>query len=355
MADEDQDDSQKTEDATPKKLEEARKKGQVPMSKEVGTWLMLLTGTLIVANIGPHMAEDIAAISRNVIEQSWQVSAENGLLAIMGTLVRDVIGIMILPLLIFFIMAIAGPLLQIGPLFAPEVIKPKLDKISPLAGVKRLFSMRSLVEFIKGLIKISLITGAVYIVLRPYEDQLERLITLPIEETAIEILRLFVKLMTAILSVIFVLAAMDVVYQRLSHLKQMRMSRQDVRDEYKQSEGDPHVRAKLRQMRMERSQKRMMQRVPEATVVITNPTHFAVALLYDPEKMDAPQCIAKGQDLIALRIRALAEENDVTIVENPPLARTLFAAVEVDDTVPAEHFKAVAEVISYVFRLKKRM
>jgi flagellar biosynthetic protein FlhB len=168
-------------------------------------------------------------------------------------------------------------------------------------------------------------------------------------------MEMFIKLMTAILSVLVVLAGLDVLFQRWTHYQQMRMSRQEIKDEYKQTEGDPHVRSRMRQLRMERARNRMMQNVPDSTVVITNPTHFAVALKYDPDTMDAPVCVAKGLDLIALKIREIAEGAGVIIVENPPLARTLHKAIEIDEAIPPEHYKAVAEVISYVFRLKKKL
>jgi flagellar biosynthesis protein FlhB len=151
------------------------------------------------------------------------------------------------------------------------------------------------------------------------------------------------------------LAGVDLLFQRYTHMMKMRMTKQEIKDEYKQTEGDPQIKSRIRQVRMERARNRMMQDVPSSTVVVTNPTHFAVALKYEPDKMDAPLCVAKGQDLIALRIRAIAEENDVIIVENPPLARTLFKVLDINDTIPPEHYKAVAEVISYVFRMKKRL
>ncbi|MBU6235956.1 MAG: flagellar type III secretion system protein FlhB, partial [Alphaproteobacteria bacterium] len=222
-------------------------------------------------------------------------------------------------------------------------------------GFQRLFSKRSFFEFVKGIIKVAIISAVSIWVLRPYLEGIEHLIDLSLGNLIEEMMALFLKLMGAILTVLFLLAGMDLLFQRYTYMQQMRMSRQEIKDEYKQTEGDPHVKSRLRQLRMEKSRKRMMQNVPNSTVVVTNPTHFAVALRYEPDEMDAPVCVAKGQDLVALRIREIAEENGVIIVENPPLARTLFKVLDIDDVIPPEHYKAVAEVISYVFRMKKKL
>jgi len=356
MAEEDQDDSQKTEDPTAKRLEESRRKGQVPLSREVNNWIMLFAATMVVVAFGPGLADHLTQLLRLIIEQSWQThEAPLGLGTVMLRLMLDVGAIMGLPILVLLVASIIGPFAQIGPLVAFESIKPSLEKISPLAGMKRIFSMRALVEFIKGLIKITLISAICYWIFKPYFTTVDHLIGLSIPALMDEFIALFKKMMTAVLFALFLVAALDLLYQRLEHIKRLRMSRQDIKDEYKQTEGDPHMRARLRQLRMERSRKRMMQNVPKADVVITNPTHFAIALQYDPQTMDAPVCVAKGADLIAKRIREIANENKITIVENPPLARTLFETVEIDEAIPPEQYKAVAEVISYVFRLKKKL
>lgn len=350
-----QDDAQRTEDPTPKKLEEARKRGQVPMSRETNTWLMLLVATIVIVAMGPDMGRRISELLRVMIDQSWQIHGSPGILKALGRVVLDVFIIVGAPFAVLMLAAAAGPFAQIGPMFAPETIAPKLDKVSPVAGFGRLFSKRSLFEFIKGVIKIGIIGTVSGVVLYPFLDQIEHFIDLPIPQLMDEMMDLFIELMTAILTVLFLLAGMDLLFQRYTHMQQMRMSRQEIKDEYRQSEGDPHVRSRLRQLRMERARGRMMQNVPGATVVVTNPTHFAVALKYEPDEMEAPVCVAKGQDLIALKIREIAAENGVMIVENPPLARTLFKVLEIDDVIPSEHYKAVAEVISYVFRMKKRL
>lgn len=352
MAEDQGDDSQKTEEPTPKKLEETRQKGQVPLSREMNNWIMLLAGTIVVVAMGGAMMGSLADTMKLIFENSYQLTG-------LGTAIReifwDVMKALSLPILFLLLAAFAGPFVQIGPLFAPEGIKPSLSKISPVAGFGRLFSMRSLFEFFKGLLKIGIIGVVSFILLYPFYGTIEHFIGLPIPYMLGELKSLFFRLMAGVLVVLFVLAVADVVYQRMEHFKKLRMSRQDIKDEYKQTEGDPQMRARLRQLRMEKAQQRMIQSVPEADVVITNPTHFAIALKYDPDHMDAPVCVAKGTDEVALRIREVANENKVSIMENKPLARAMYDNVEIGEMIPEEHFKAVAEIISYVFRLKGKM
>lgn len=231
-------------------------------------------------------------------------------------------------------------------------VKPSLDKISPLAGFKRLFSARSLLEFVKGLLKLGLVGTVVMAVVWPHRDDIPAMTGLPVPAALDHLHDTMLALLVAAVAVMTVIAAMDYAYQKYDHLKRLRMTKQEVRDEHKQTDGDPMIKARLRQIRADRARKRMMQAVPTADVVVTNPTHYAVALKYEMEKMNAPVMVAKGADLLAQRIRKVAEENDVTIVENPPLARALYASVEVDQEIPAEHYRAVAEVIGYVMRLK---
>ena len=205
-------------------------------------------------------------------------------------------------------------------------------------------------EFAKGIFKIAVVSVVGVVILYPYFDKLEHLIEMPMMMVMDELQGLIVRLMIGILIVLVIIAVADLVYQRYEHLKKMRMSRQEIKDEFKQTEGDPHVRARLRQLRQQKSQQRMMQNVPDADVVITNPTHFSIALKYDPQTMEAPMCVAKGIDEIALRIREVAKEHDVIIYENVPLARSLYDVVDIDQTIPAEQYQAVAEVISFVFK-----
>lgn len=353
---EDDDDSQKTEDPTRKKLEEARKRGQVAISREINNWIMLLAATLLVGVASPGMMSVLTHFLRSYIEQAGSLpGAPGGIATVLSGSFWHVLGIIALPLMLLMFAAFIGPFIQVGPLFAPESIKPDVSKISPMAGFKRLFSKRALMEFVKGLLKISIIGFVGYVLMKPYFPGIDHMVGMPLPLMLDELYALVMRLLTGMMFVLLIVAIADVVYQRVEHHKKMRMTKQEVKDEYRQSEGDPHVRAKLRQLRAEKARQRMMQAVPQADVVITNPTHYAIALKYKPEEMDAPVCVAKGVDNVALRIRELAKENNVVIYEAPPLARALYDVVELDEMIPAEQYKAVAEVISYVFKMKGRM
>lgn len=355
--DDDQDDSQKTEDPTAKRLREAREEGQVPLSREVNTWLMLFAGSMVVLLAGPGMMEDLTGYLRNMLASSGSIILQEPHDA--GEVFKDasqrVMGVLLVPMIVFLAAAFIGPVTQIGFLFSAKSIKPSIDKVDPMKGVKRIFSMRSLVEFFKGLLKLIVVGVVSYSVLTPALPTVDNHVGQPLDASLHDLHELAQQLMTAILSAFFLIAAIDLVYVRLDFNKRMRMTKQQIRDEYKQSEGDPHVKARLRQLRSEKARQRMMQAVPTADVVITNPTHYSVALKYEPEKMDAPIVVAKGVDNVAARIRELAKENGVMIVENPPLARSLHATVDVNDMIPAELYKAVAEVISYVFKMKGKI
>ncbi len=357
MSDNEQaDDSQKTEEPTPKKLEEARKKGQVALSREVNNWVMLLTGTIVVLALGPSVMTELSLHMRTYIEQAHLLPPPPGGFEItLGQSFWKIIGILLLPLLILMAAAFLGPFLQIGPLFAPESIKPDISKVSPIEGFKRLFSMRSLVEFGKGIFKIGVIGLVGVLLLYPFFGGIDHMVGLSLSAMMDEFSGLVARLMAGVLIALLVIAVIDLAFQRQEHYKKMRMTKQELKDEYKQTEGDPHVRAKLRQLRQEKARSRMMQSVPEADVVITNPTHFSIALSYKPEEMAAPVVVAKGADEVALRIREIAEEHDVPLVENKPLARVLFDEVEIEDAIPEVHFQAVAEIISYVFKLKGKL
>lgn len=355
MSDE-EDDAQKTEDPTAKKLDESRKKGQVAVSREINNWVMIFAGTIIIGALSPHMFSSLAEVLKAYFERSYAFPSAPGSMSILllGGLI-NVLKILIFPLALLMLAAFLSPFLQVGPLFAPESIKPDISKISPVKGFKRLFSMRSLMEFAKGILKISIVGVVGTIIIYPYFDKFEHLIGLPMPTLLHELKSLVMDMLIGILIVLVIIAVIDLVYQRFEHAKKMRMTKQEVKDEYKQTEGDPHVKAKLRQLRADKARQRMMQAVPTADVVITNPTHYSIALKYDPETMEAPLCVAKGIDEVALRIREVAKEHKIILFENRPLARTLYDVVEIDETIPAEQYKAVAEVISFVFKQKGRL
>ncbi len=356
MAEDTQDKSQKTEEPTQKRLEDSRRKGQVPSSREVNNWIMILAGTLVVMIFGPAMMRDLRIELRKFIEKPHAMLLDAVQTRdVVANLFIEVGGILLVPMLILFGAALATGLVQNGLVLAPERLKPKLEKISLLGGVKTLFSMRSLTEFAKGVFKISIVGFVATLLMLPEFASIEQIPALDLTDMMAYLHRLIGRLLIGVLAIITVIAVLDFFYQKFEHLKQMRMSRQDIKDEFKQTEGDPVIKQRLRQIRQDRARKRMMAAVPGASVVITNPTHFAVALKYEMDEMTAPILVAKGVDHLAFRIREIAREADVPIVENPPLARALHAGVKVDDEIPAEHYKAVAEIIGYVLRLKGKM
>lgn len=354
MSDEAPEQSSKTEDPSQKKLEDAHKRGDVAKSQEVTTWFTLAGSGLMFVTLAPATAGVLATNLKGLIANAdmYEVGS-NAFGSIMWQLIGAILLVAVVPMLVVTAFATAGNLIQHRPLLSVDPIKPKFSKVSPLAGAKRLFSAEAMVNFVKGLIKLSVVSGVLWFVMAPEMDQMEVLITADVAVILQDFVDLGVKVFAAVIAVVTIMAIGDYVYQRNRWWEKQKMTLQEVRDEYKQMEGDPKVKGRIRALRQERGRKRMMAAVPQATVVITNPTHFAVALKYD-KSMAAPLCVAKGADAVAFRIRELAKDNDVPIVENPPLARALFASVDVDQTVPAEHFKAVAQVIGFVMRLNQK-
>jgi len=259
-----------------------------------------------------------------------------------------------LPLIGTIVAALAASFLQHGFTLSLDPITPRLDKLSPLAGLKRLFSMRSVMEMLKSLLKIFVVGFVAFIAVYPELTHIRQLPDSNAEALLLFLAMLVVRMTIGVAIAMSFIALFDLLYQRFQYTKSLRMSRQEIRDEYKQSEGDPMVKQRLRRLRQDRARQRMMAAVPKADVVITNPTHFAVALQYDSKKMTAPMLTAKGQDLIALKMRDIAKEHNVPVVENPPLARALYSSGELDKEIPLAHYEAVAKIISYVYQLKGR-
>lgn len=353
MADE-PDQSEKTEDPSDKKLRDAREKGNVAKSQEVNSWFMLTAATLVVLIFSNQMAGDMARFLKSFFFNAHEmVLAGEGGVILMKSVLFGVLGVLALPFLLFVVAALGANLAQHGFLIQTETIQPKLSKISPIEGFKRLFSKTSLVNFAKSLAKLTIVTVLIVAIMWPSRDSLEVLVTLDPSALLTHVQTLSLKILGAIVALYSVVAVLDYAYQRQQWWNKLKMTPQEIKDEYKQQEGDPMVKAKIRQIRMERGRKRMMAAVPEASVVITNPTHYAVALKYE-NGMAAPICLAKGVDALALKIRELAEGHEIPVVENPPLARALHATVEIDDEIPPEHYKAVAEVIGFVMRQNER-
>ena len=350
MAD-DRDDADKTEDPTQRRLDEAIKRGDVVKSQEVNAWFVLAAGALALLSFSGSMGSQLAATFRGILAKAARLPMDGGaLLQLTREAGVETLVAVALPFLLLVLAAIGGNAIQHRLVWSVETLAPKLSRISPLAGAERLFSKQSLATFVKGLLKLTIVGSVAAALLWPARKRLEGLVAT--DPTAIIPLTrsLSLELFGGVVAVLAVIAAADYLFQYRQWYERQKMSLREVKDEFKESEGDPKVKAKVRQLRQMRMKKRMMAAVPKATVVITNPTHFAVALQWE-RGMNAPVCVAKGQDLIALKIREIAEKNDVPVVENPPLARTLHATVEIDAEIPSEHYKAVAEVITYVMRL----
>ena len=355
MAD-DRDPSQQTEEPTQKRLQEAREHGDVIKSTEVNALVLLAGGALAIAMFGGSAMKGLAVAMRLFLEQPDQMSLDPGDIMALARHTVMSIGTILAP--VFAVMmaaAVGGHLIQGTPTFSLEKIKPDLSKLSLVSGFKRIFGIDGLSNLVKGLAKMLIVGFAVWTQIWPERNMLELVLNQTPMGVVGDMDHLLFKVLIAALAALAVIAAADYLLQRQRFLQRNRMSKQEIKEEYRQNEGDPQIKAKIRQIRLERAKKRMMAAVPEATVIITNPTHYAVALKYEAGKMAAPICVAKGIDALALKIREVAKEHDVPIVENPPLARALHAAVEVDEVIPQEHFKAVAQVIGYVMRLTGKM
>jgi flagellar biosynthetic protein FlhB len=343
----------KTEQPTGKRLGKAREEGNVPMSQEVKSFAMLLAGLIVVGTLAPWVAKELAVQLRPFLERPETMKVDmDSLRNLFAQVIWHVAILLAFPMFIFAGAAVAATVGQVGFTVSAGKLKFNLSAINPIAGFKQLFSLSSLVEAGKGLVKIFVIGGAVWMLIIPSLHHPDQIIDQDIRVTMKQIHWLIVMILMVVVLIMAVLASGDLFYQRWSYIEKLKMTKQEVKDEHKEAEGDPKIKGRIRALRLERHRKRMMANVPKATVVVTNPTHYAVALRYDMEEMAAPVLVAKGVDYLAKRIRQIAEIHEVPILENPPLARALYAAVEVDQEIPEEHYKAVAEVIGYVMRLK---
>jgi len=351
-----QDDADKTEDPSGRKLERGRRRGQVAKSQEVAHWGIIMAGALLIVFAAPWTMKGVARVALPFLESPAQIPADLGRLqALFGDVAQALLAAVWPVFLFLVIAALAIHLVQTGLVWAVDKFELDWSRLSPIKGFGRLMSTRTLAEFVKGIVKIAVIGGVIFTAALPILKDVELLPAMSLGAVLDHSEAVVLRVAAATLAVLTVIAGFDYVYQRYMFLRQMRMSKHEVKEEHKQAEGDPHVKARIRSLRRERARQRMMAAVPKATVVVTNPTHYAVALAYEMEKMEAPKLVAKGADYVALRIREIAEEHEVPIVENPPLARALFASVELDQEIPIEHYKAVAEVIGYVMRLKGKL
>jgi flagellar biosynthesis protein FlhB len=354
---EEKDQESKTEEATPRKLDEARKKGDVAKTPDLASWLSLMGASAVILIGGGWFTSRMAAELIPFLAQPHAMvdalhagaGVEIGARAIWSTV--PLLGAIALATIVG---GAGGNLAQSGFLFTGEKIKPKLEKISPLKGAKRIFGPDGLVQFIKTFLKLVAIVSIAWVVLKPHTREMEAMAAMSPAAILPMARDLAVAIIGATLAFLGVTAFADFLWQRHRFAKRMRMTREELKDDYKQAEGDPHVKAKLKQIRAQKGRQRMIQNVPDATVIVTNPTHYSVALKYEPGKDAAPLCVAKGVDALALKIREVAREHEVPIIENVPLARALYATVEVDEVIPREHFEAAARVIGFVLNRRKR-
>jgi flagellar biosynthesis protein FlhB len=350
---EEQDENEKTEDPTQKRLDDALKRGDVVKSQEVNTWFVIAGATLVLVSFSGGAGHNVAVTLRGLIANSSALRVDGlALIALSERIGLELVAALAVPFLLLLLAAIAGNVIQHRLVWSFEALTPKLSKISPAAGLKRLFSKQALANFAKGVVKLVLVGTVLTALMWPERGRLMALSRSDMSAVLPLALKLALKLMGAVVAMLAVVAAADYLFQYRQWYEKQKMSLRELKEEFKQTEGDPAIKGKMRQLRQSRMRKRMMANVPKAAVVITNPTHYAVALQYE-RGMDAPVCIAKGLDALALKIREIAAQHDIPVVENPPLARTLHASVEVDQAIPPEHYKAVAEVIGYVLRLRR--
>ena len=350
---ENQDDNERSEDPTQKKRDDALERGDVVKSQEVNTWFIISAGALVMFAFAGPAAQSLQNMLGGLLANMHAIRSDGGgLLGLSYQLSFRLFAILGLPFLVLVVAAIAGNMIQHPLVWSGEQLKPKLSRLSPIEGTKRLFSKLALVNFVKGVAKLALVTCLMLWLVLPETDRLFTLVETDIRGTLALSENLSLKLMAAVAVILAFIAALDYGFQYKVWFERQKMSLRQLKEEFRQSEGDPVIKGKLRQLRQARMRKRMMAAVPQASVIITNPTHFAVALKYE-RGMAAPICLAKGVDALALKIREVAAAHRIPVVENPPLARALHAGVEIDQEIPTEHYKAVAEVIGYIMKLRK--
>lgn len=351
------DESQKTEEPSPKKLADARKKGDVPFSREVGTLASMVATVLLVTFAAQPLVRAISAASSPFIASSHDIAIEDSqydVTAALGNLFLQIFAAMS-PLFIAFAgAAILASFGQNALVFATDRIKPKAERLDPMKGLKRIFSRDSLVELAKNLVKVAVVAGVVVLFTLNELENFTAMASYDLNTVPQRMQGMVIKLLSSVLVVMVLIAVIDVLWKQFDYKKKQRMTKQEVKDEFKQTEGDPQIKQRMQEIRRSQKRKASMNQVPSATVLVMNPTHYAVALRYVPAENDAPVCVAKGRNLIALKMREIAEEHNVPVVENPPLARSLHAGLEEGQPIPPQFFKAVAEVINYVYRTGKR-
>ncbi|MGD9677131.1 MAG: flagellar biosynthesis protein FlhB [Vulcanibacillus sp.] len=344
---------EKTEKATSKKKKESRDKGQVAKTNELPSGLIFLLVFLSFFILGPFLAGRIISLYKKILNEYilWDITVES-IRPLFIEIIYDITWIMIPIFIIVLVGALVGNLIQVGFLFTGEPLKFNLEKINPIAGAKKIFSTRALVELTKSILKIVIISYLVISILVDERKTLFSLYYFDIYQILTYIGKLVVELGLKCSILLIILAFFDYLYQKYDHEKKLRMSKQDIKDEYKKSDGDPLIKGKIKQKQRQMAMSRMMQSIPDADVIITNPSHFAVAITYKPDEMSAPKVVAKGMDNIAIKIKEIALKNDISTVENIWLARSLYHQVEIGDSVPSDLYHAVAETLAYVYKIK---
>ncbi|WP_196591837.1 flagellar biosynthesis protein FlhB [Pectinatus frisingensis] len=344
---------EKTEDPTAKRLSDAHKKGQVAKSQDLSAAIVILVGFFTLWNCGEYIYNSITQFMALIFTNlTLSLDAESVTHLFLETMI--ILGKTILPVMGAILLAgLALNYYQVGFVFSMEPLSFDLNRLNPVTGLGRIFSKRAIMELFKSIAKILVVGYFVYLYIVDQVIQMPKLIFMDLRMALVTITDIIFKLAFEICAVLLIIGLIDFMYQKWQHKQELKMSKQDIKDEFKQSEGDPQIKGKIKQKQKQISLQRMMHEVPKADVIITNPTHFAIALKYE-KGMTAPVIIAKGQDLVAQRIKQIAREANVVIVENKPLARTLYLSAEIGDVVPPELYKAVAEVLAYVYRLKKK-
>jgi len=345
----------KTEKATPKKKGDARKKGQVFQSREMSASLILIIMIVTIKAFGSIIYGQITRYMKKALTE-YLTMTDTLDVSIVAKLFIDGIMVLAKTVLPIFLVAVLAALIagyaQVGILFTLETLKPQGNRINPLSGFKRIFSMRSLVELVKSIIKIVIVGWVAYSYLKSKANEVVTLMNADLLKVLSFIGNAAFTVALRICFAMVILGLFDFLYQKFDYEKNLKMTKQEVKDEYKQTEGNPEIKGRIKQKQRQMSMRRMMQDIPKADVVITNPTHFAVAIKYDAQKSSAPFVVAKGQDYIALRIKQIAKDNKVQIVENRPLARTLYSTVDIGEAIPPELYQAVAEILAFVYNLK---
>ncbi|WP_418223644.1 fused FliR family export protein/FlhB family type III secretion system protein [Clostridium isatidis] len=346
---------EKTEEATPKRKSDARKKGQVARSKDVGLAITFVASIFVIILLSNSTVE---AFKKNIIyflSQAASIQLTDGTLQGLSVFVLSKMATTLMPIILpIMIAGVAASLMQTGFLVVKDAIKPSLNKLNPISGFKNMFSKRSAIELVKNLVSISIIIFMAYSYVKDNFYKILNIGNLYLPTMGVEVKSLLLGIFYRIAIFVVVVAAIDYIVQVFMHRKEMRMSKEEVKEEYKQMEGDPQIKSKIKQKQREMSRRRMINSVGDATVVITNPTHLAVAIKYEEGKMEAPQVVAKGADLLALKIKEKARESDVPIIENKPLARMIYEQVEIDKFIPQDMYQAVAEILAMVYKLDKK-